>query len=100
MLITILKPFKFAHQGIHVQAFEVVGEVEDTTDECAQLAIAEGWAEAYVEPVQTPAPAPAPAPEPEPDVEPGPAPLEAAAADQAPENRDASAKPVRTKRAT
>ncbi len=40
--ITVLQPFKFAHGGHTVQEFEP-GEVE-TTDECADLAVSEGWA--------------------------------------------------------
>lgn len=41
--INVLKPFKFAHRGCDVQEFEP-GQV-DTTDEVAEVALAEGWAE-------------------------------------------------------
>lgn len=42
--IKVIKPFKFAHQGIHVEAFEPGPDPVDTTDECADVAVAEGWA--------------------------------------------------------
>ena len=86
--ITVTQPFKFAHGGHQVEEFDVSEEPRETTDECAELAIAEGWAVA----VQTPAPAPAPVPTPEPEVpETAPEP-EAHAHEAAPENRDAAHK--------
>lgn len=42
--IKVIKPFKFAHQGYQVEEFEVSDDPKETTDECAELAIAEGWA--------------------------------------------------------
>ena len=42
--IIVTKPFKFAHEGIRVEEFEASSEPIETTDECADLAIAEGWA--------------------------------------------------------
>lgn len=42
--IIVIKPFKFAHEGIRVQEFEVSAEPVETTDECADLAVAEKWA--------------------------------------------------------
>jgi hypothetical protein len=42
--ITVIKPFKFAHRGIDVEEFEPAKEPRETTDECAALAVAEGWA--------------------------------------------------------
>lgn len=42
--ITVVKPFKFAHRGIDVEEFEPAKEPRETTEECAALAIAEGWA--------------------------------------------------------
>lgn len=50
--IIVKKPFKFAHFGYQVEEFEPSKEPVETTDECAALAISEGWAKA----VQTPAP--------------------------------------------
>ena len=47
--IIVTQPFKFAHQGHQVEAFEPSAEPRETTDECADLAIAEGWAERHVE---------------------------------------------------
>lgn len=49
--IKVLKPFAFAHGGCHVEEF-VVGQVVETTDECAAVALAEGWAEQLGEPVE------------------------------------------------
>ncbi len=43
-LIKVKKPFKFAHFGYHVEEFEPSDDTIETTDECADLAIAEGWA--------------------------------------------------------
>lgn len=60
-IINVVQPFKFAHDGYLVEEFGV-GEVE-TTEECASIAMREGWA-----------------------VEPG------KAHGAAPENRDASAR--------
>lgn len=77
-MIQILKPFKFAHHGYQVEEFEPSDEPRDTSDECAEIAVREGWA-ALVE-VQTPAPAPA---DPQPAEKAQPA---------APENKDAAPK--------
>jgi hypothetical protein len=41
--INVLKPFAFAHGGFDVEEF-VLGEA-DVSDECAAVALAEGWAE-------------------------------------------------------
>lgn len=40
----IKKPFLFAHDGIRVEAFEPSDEPQSLTDECAEVALAEGWA--------------------------------------------------------
>ncbi len=74
--ITVLQPFKFAHFGHQVEAFEPSELPVETTDECAQLAIAEGWAR------DADAPPPPPPP---------PAEAELKAAEAAPETRDATA---------
>ena len=50
--IIVLKPFKFAHEGIHVEEFTPSDDPIETTDECAELAIGEKWAKAYKEPKQ------------------------------------------------
>ncbi len=42
--ITVIQPFKFAHGGHTVEAFEPAAEPRDTTDECAEIAVREGWA--------------------------------------------------------
>lgn len=42
--IKVIKPFKFAHGGHTVQEFEPGDEPIDTTDECAELAVKQGWA--------------------------------------------------------
>lgn len=42
--IIIIQPFKFAHFGYQVEEFEPSAEPRDTTDECAAVAISEGWA--------------------------------------------------------
>ena len=42
--IIVTKPFKFAHEGIHVEEFEASSDPIETTDECADLAVAEKWA--------------------------------------------------------
>jgi hypothetical protein len=44
--IIVKQAFRFAHHGHQVEAFEPADEPVDTTDQCAELAIAEGWAEA------------------------------------------------------
>jgi hypothetical protein len=43
--IIVLAPFKFAHHGHQVEEFEPSDEPRETTDECADLAVVEGWAE-------------------------------------------------------
>jgi hypothetical protein len=73
--IIVSKPFKFAHAGIQVEEFEPGPVAIETTDECADLAIAEDWATA---PVQASAPADAESAVPE-----------TVAAAAAPETRDA-----------
>ncbi len=42
--LVIIKPFKFAHGGIHVEEFLPGAEPQELTDECATVALAEGWA--------------------------------------------------------
>lgn len=42
--IIVLKDFKFAHGGIRVEEFVASKKPIDTTEECAELAISEGWA--------------------------------------------------------
>ncbi len=42
--LIIIKPFKFAHGGIHVEEFLPGAEAQELTDECAAVALAEGWA--------------------------------------------------------
>lgn len=44
MQIIVTKSFKFAHGGHQVEAFDTSDDPRETTDECAELAIAEGWA--------------------------------------------------------
>ena len=74
--IIVDQPFKFAHHGYQVEEF-AAGELPvETTDECAQLAVAEKWAR-LVDEATGEAPAQA---EPEPK-----------AVEAAPENRDAAA---------
>lgn len=68
--IIVTQPFRFAHHGHDVEAFEPGAEPRDTTDECAALAIAEGWARSAVDPA--------------------PAERQAAAHPAAPQNRDAA----------
>lgn len=43
-LLIVTKPFKFAHHGIHVEEFAPSKEPIQLTDECAEVALAEGWA--------------------------------------------------------
>jgi hypothetical protein len=42
--IIVTKPFKFAHGGHRVEEFEPGKKPVETTEEVAQLALAEGWA--------------------------------------------------------
>lgn len=42
--ITVKQTFKFAHHGYQVEEFEASDEPRETTAECAELAIAQGWA--------------------------------------------------------
>jgi hypothetical protein len=42
--IKVIKPFKYAHGGHTVQEFEPSDKPVDTTDECADLAVEQGWA--------------------------------------------------------
>lgn len=43
--IIVRQDFKFAHGGHRVEEFVADDQPIETTDECAELAIAEGWAE-------------------------------------------------------
>ena len=43
--IIVRHPFKFAHGGHRVEEFEADDQAIDTSAECAELAIAEGWAD-------------------------------------------------------
>ena len=42
--IKVLQPFKFAHHGYQVEDFEPSEEPRETSDECADIAVREGWA--------------------------------------------------------
>lgn len=42
--IIVLQPFKFAHHGHQVEAFEPSPEPRDTSEECADIAVREKWA--------------------------------------------------------
>lgn len=42
--IIVTKAFKFAHFGYQVEEFEPDDKLRETSDECAELAIGEGWA--------------------------------------------------------
>jgi hypothetical protein len=53
--ITVLQPFKFAHHGYQVEEFEPSDEPRETSDECADIAVREGWAELVVEAKADPA---------------------------------------------
>lgn len=46
MQIIVTQQFSFAHHGYQVEHFAPSDEPRETTDECAELAIAEGWAKA------------------------------------------------------
>jgi hypothetical protein len=81
--IIVTQRFLFAHGGIRVEAFEPSAEPVETTQECADVALAEGWAH-----LGTSSPAGV--------VEPG-APENAAAA-AAPQNHDAAAAPRRKRK--
>ncbi len=43
--IIVKQPFKFAHLGYQVEEFEASPEPRDTSDECAAVAVREGWCE-------------------------------------------------------
>lgn len=77
----VLKDFKFAHRGIEVEEFTAGPGLVEMTDECAELAMGEGWAERSGE--QSSAGADALA--------------GGKAKPDAPENKDATAKPRRNK---
>jgi len=47
--IIVTAPFKFAHFGYQVEEFEPGADVRETTDECAAIAIENGWATPAVE---------------------------------------------------
>jgi hypothetical protein len=55
-LIVVTQPFRFAHSGHQVQEFFPAAEPVDATDDCAELAIAEGWATAADQPPASPPP--------------------------------------------
>ena len=58
--IIVTQPFKFAHHGYQVEEFEPSYAPRDTSDECAELACAEGWATLADEPTpEVPPQAPA-----------------------------------------
>ena len=42
--IIVTQPFKFAHHGYLVEEFNPAPDAIDTTDECAAIAVGEGWA--------------------------------------------------------
>ncbi len=42
--IIVTQPFKFAHHGYQVEEFEPADEPRETSDECAEIAVREGWA--------------------------------------------------------
>jgi hypothetical protein len=44
--IIVTKPFSFAHHGYQVEAFEPADKPCETSAECAELALAQGWAKA------------------------------------------------------
>lgn len=43
--IKVVKPFKFAHDGYRVEEFEPAEDPIEVTEACAEVALAEGWAE-------------------------------------------------------
>lgn len=43
-IIYVNVPFKFAHDGHRVEEFESSDDPRETTDDCAEVALAEGWA--------------------------------------------------------
>lgn len=43
--IKVLKAFAFAHHGYQVEEFQPADAPIDTSDECAEIAVREGWAE-------------------------------------------------------
>ena len=47
--IKVIQPFKFAHHGYQVEEFEPSDAPRDTSDECAEIAVREGWAKAIGE---------------------------------------------------
>lgn len=61
----IKKTFLFAHRGVEVEEFVASDEPVELTAECAEVAVAEGWAEPVkpAEPEQSADEAPAPQPE-------------------------------------
>lgn len=42
--IIVTEAFKFAHRGVEVEEFVASQAPVETTDECADLAVTEGWA--------------------------------------------------------
>lgn len=44
--IIVNRPFAYAHGGHTVEEFAVTGEPREVPDDCAALAIREGWAHA------------------------------------------------------
>lgn len=47
--IIVRKPFAFAHDGHRVERFAPAAEPVETTDACAEVALAEGWAVLHAE---------------------------------------------------
>lgn len=41
-LVRVIKPYKFAHAGIHVEEFEPAEGPIETTDECAAQGVEDG----------------------------------------------------------
>ena len=91
--IIVLQPFKWAHHGYQVEEFAPADEPVTTTDECAAVAVPEGWARL----ADAPAPLVPPAPPAPPEPATAPAAPENTAAPAAPENRDAAAAPRRAR---
>ena len=48
--IIVTQAFRFAHDGHRVEQFEPAGHPVETSDACADLAVAEGWATRWTEP--------------------------------------------------
>jgi hypothetical protein len=57
--IIVKQPFKFAHHGHQVEDFAPSAQPRETSDECAKLAVQEGWAVLADAAAHVQAPAPA-----------------------------------------